>query len=319
MEQLMRHDNDTTLQISQIGELTFTKLKELRVPPYPKYYHDTFMDELLRTKDPVLIELSQKYSHLFSADSNQDYNNDKTIEIAKDSLQEFAKSNSNLKVISDKNIIDVNAIRQDDDKINTAEILRVFDSFQREVLSELQSADETITRLELEVEKLERESHIDPLTKAYNRRVLNKDLQEILTAIQDKSNDLNLIMFDADDFKKVNDLYGHIAGDKTLIFISKMLQSSVRQGTKLYRYGGEEFIIVLNRTTLDETIAITGRILKEIDESKLLYKGHNIHLTLSAGISSYVAGDTAESLIERADRALYDAKDDGKNCLKVGE
>lgn len=315
----MKQKNDSTRQITEIGDLTFAKLKELNIPPYPKYYYDTFMDELLRSENSALRELSQKYNHLFSIDGGYEHISDMTIETAKNSLQEFSKSNSNLRVISDKNIVDINAIKQDYDKINTTEILRVFDSFQREVLSELQSADETITKLKLEVEKLERESHIDPLTKAYNRRVLNKDLQEILAAIKEKDNDLHVIMFDADDFKKVNDFYGHIAGDKTLIFISKMLQNSVRQGTKLYRYGGEEFIIVLNRATLEETIAITGRILKEIDESKLLYKGHNIHLTLSAGISSYVAGDTAESLIERADRALYDAKDDGKNCLKVSE
>ena len=313
----MTKNNNIVDQITTIGESSFSKLKELSIPPYPKYYYDTFMDELTHANDPTLIDLSKKYSYLFSTNEAEDSINHVSFELAKSSLIEFEKSNTNLKKISDKNFVDIGAIRNDYERIHTQEIIDTFDSFQGQILSELKNADETITKLKLEIERLERESHIDPLTKAYNRRVFTKDIADILSAVEGKDVDMFLIMIDADDFKKINDSYGHIAGDKTLIFLTKLIQSSLRKGVKVYRYGGEEFIIILNRTTLEEAKKSVDRIIRETSESKLLYKGHNIHLTISAGLSCYKKGDTPESLIEKADSALYEAKKDGKNCFKV--
>lgn len=313
----MKKNNNVIEEIMNIGEHSFSKLKELHIPPYPKYYYDTFMDELSQRNNPLLIDLSKKYSYLFSAEEETTLN-DMSLDLAKSSLKEFEKSNANLKNISDSNVIDISAIKNDYDRVHTQKILNTFDTFQGQILSELKNADETITRLKLEIEKLERESHIDSLTKTYNRRVFTKDLSEILLAVEDKNVDLFLIMIDADDFKNINDSYGHIAGDKTLIFLAKLLESSLRKGVKVYRYGGEEFTIILNRTTLEEAKKSADRIINETAQSKLLYKGHNIHLTISAGVACYKQGDTAESFIDRADQALYEAKDAGKNCFRVG-
>lgn len=313
----MTKNNTIVDQITNIGENSFTKLKELSIPPYPKYYYDTFMDELANANNPSLVDLSKKYSYLFSTNEAEDSISHVSFELAKSSLQEFEKSNTNLKKISDKNFVDIGAIKNDYERIHTQEIINTFDIFQGQILSELKNADETITKLKLEIERLERESHIDPLTKAYNRRVFTKDIADILGAVDGKDVDMFLIMIDADDFKKINDSYGHIAGDKTLIFLTKLIQSSLRKGVKVYRYGGEEFIIILNRTTLEEAKKSVDRIITETSESKLLYKGHNIHLTISAGVACYKKGDTPESLIEKADSALYEAKKDGKNCFKV--
>jgi len=313
----MKKNNNIIEEIVNIGEHSFSKLKELRIPPYPKYYYDTFMDELSQRDNPLLIDLSKKYSYLFSAEEETTVH-DMSLNLAKSSLKEFEQSNANLKNISNNNVIDISAIKKDYDRVHTQKILNSFDTFQEQILNELKNADETITRLKLEIEKLERESHIDSLTKTYNRRVFTKDLSEILLAIENKNIDLFLVMIDADDFKNINDSYGHIAGDKTLIFLAKLLESSLRKGVKVYRYGGEEFIIILNRTTLEEAKKSTDRIINETAQSKLLYKGNNIHLTISAGVACYKKGDTAESFIDRVDKALYEAKDAGKNCFRVG-
>jgi len=128
---------------------------------------------------------------------------------------------------------------------------------------------------------------------------------------------MHLVMFDADDFKKINDSFGHIAGDKTLIFLSKLIQNSLRRGTRIYRYGGEEFVVILNRTSLEEALSVVDRIIKETCDSKLLYKGHDIHLTLSAGLASHTQDISADELIEKADKALYEAKKSGKNCFRI--
>jgi len=313
----MKQNNEVAEQIIEIGESSFAKLKKLNIPPYPKYYFDTFMDQLDSSGNESLIILSKKFSHLFTINDINTHHSEVSFEVAKNSLNEFKRSNLNLKEISDKNIIDISAIRSEDDRVHGKEVMEVFDEFQKQVVNELASADRTITQLKLQIEKLEKESHVDPLTKAYNRRVLSKDLEEIINGIEDKATDMHVVIIDADDFKVINDSFGHLAGDKTLIFLVKLLQSSIRKGTRIYRYGGEEFIIVLNRVALDEAEKTVARFIQETDESKLLYKGKNIHLTISAGITKYKKGDTVDSLIERADKALYEAKSSGKNCYKV--
>ncbi len=313
----MTKNSNIVDKINTIGQSTFSKLIDLSIPPYPKYYYDTFMDELIKSEDSTLIDLSKKYSYLFSINELEEHSSHASFQLAKSTLKEFEKSNTNLKKISDENYVDIANIDKNYDHIPTKKIIDTFNNFQTQVFNELKNADETIMNLKLEIERLEKESHIDPLTKTYNRRVFSKDLSEILDAINGKNVDLYLVMIDADDFKKINDAYGHIAGDKTLIFLTKLMQSSLRKGVKVYRYGGEEFAIILNRTTLEEAKKSIERIINETSQSKLLYKGHNIHLTLSAGISCYKKGDTPETITERADKALYCAKDAGKNCLRV--
>jgi len=306
-------------EVLRVGEETFEKLNSLKIPPYPKYYHDTFLELLQEDRNKDIFKLSKKYKYLFSIDNLDSSVREVCFDIAKESLEEFEKSNKNIKNISDENIINIDEITQEPSRVDTSRVLKSISSFQNEILRELKNADETIVKLKLEIEKLERESNIDPLTKVYNRRVLIRDLEEILRVGKEKTLDMQLIIFDADDFKMINDTYGHIAGDKTLIYITKLIQSSIRRGTRVYRYGGEEFIVILNRSTKEDAINTAERIIKTADQSKLLYKGNSIHLTLSAGIALHEKGDDVERLIDKADIALYRAKRDGKNCYRIGE
>ncbi len=305
-------------KIEEIGNETFEKLKNLQIPPYPKYYHDTFMDILMEPDNKDALNLSKRYNYLFTSNSIDSTLQDSCLNITKESVQEFENSNTILKNISNENVIDIDEIKKEPGSVDLDKILESFGKFQKQIIKELNNADQTITNLKLEIEKLERESNIDPLTKTYNRRVLTKDLEEILEAGKDRDLDMQLIMFDADDFKNINDTFGHIAGDKTLIYITRLIHNSIRKGIRIYRYGGEEFIIILNRSELKDGIKVAQRIVKNADESKLLYKGNTIHLTLSAGISKHIQGDDPESIINRADNALYAAKTSGKNCCKIG-
>lgn len=310
-------NNNITEKIFKIGNETFSKLEDLQIPPYPKYYHDTFLDILSNSRDNDVLNLSKKYNYLFSQDETNFHVKEACFNITKQSLEEFEKSNKNLKKISDESTIDIDEIKKEPSNINVTNMLSSFSSFQQEVLSELNNADETITKLKIEIEKLERESNIDPLTKTYNRRALMKDLEEILNAGKEKVLDMQFIIFDADDFKNINDTFGHVAGDKTLIFITRLIENSIRKGIRIYRYGGEEFVVLFNRSELENCEKIVQRIIKNTDESKLLYRGNTIHLTISAGITNHIPGDTVEGITERADRALYKAKENGKNGYKV--
>jgi len=312
----MNNGNNISDIIFQIAHETFEKLNLLNVPPYPKYYHDTFMEILQNNKNPEISDLPKKHNYLFSNASQEEMVSETCFGLVKKGLEAFVKTNDTLKTISDETAINIDNIKKDDTGVNTHQILQAFHDFQEQILMELQEADTTISKLKLEVEKLEKESNIDPLTKAHNRRVLMKDLEDVLSFGKEKDMDMHLVMFDADDFKHINDSFGHIAGDKTLIFLSKLIQNSLRQGTRIYRYGGEEFVIILNHTSYEEASKIVARIIKEISDSKLLYKSNDIHLTLSAGIGSHIKGITAEELLDKADKALYEAKEAGKNCFR---
>jgi diguanylate cyclase (GGDEF)-like protein len=120
---------------------------------------------------------------------------------------------------------------------------------------------------------------------------------------------------DVDDFKVINDTFGHIAGDKILIFIANILKKTLRDGDKVFRYGGEEFVIVLNRITDEHCKNITLRILELIRKNKLIYKGQSINVTMSIGATKYKESDNEDTLMSRADKALYRAKNSGKNQM----
>jgi diguanylate cyclase (GGDEF)-like protein len=312
----MNNGNHIAEMVFQLAEESFAKLKDLNIPPYPKYYHDTFIETMQKNGDAEILDLSKKHSYLFSTAGHEELLSENCFGLMKKGLEAFVQSNDNLKTISDANAINIDAIKKDYESVDTHQILQAFDNFQDKIFQELQAADETIVKLKLEVERLERESNIDPLTKAHNRRVLVKDLEELLSFGKDTDLDMHLVMFDADDFKQINDSFGHIAGDKTLIFLSKLIQNSLRRGTRIYRYGGEEFVVILNRTSREEAHKIVDRIIKETSDSKLLYKNHDIHLTLSAGICSHQHLMSADDLLDKADKALYEAKRSGKNCFR---
>ncbi len=104
-----------------------------------------------------------------------------------------------------------------------------------------------------------------------------------------------------------------------MIFLTKLIQNSLRRGTRIYRYGGEEFVVILNRMSHEEAQKVVERIIKETCESKLLYKNHDIHLTLSAGLCSHRRNMSSEELLDKADKALYEAKNSGKNCFRSAQ
>ncbi len=191
-----------------------------------------------------------------------------------------------------------------------------FDEIQNHMSQEVKRANNIINKLSTQVKELESTSNLDPLTKIFNRRALDT----YMTNLCDKTelqHELHLLLLDVDDFKQINDTYGHIAGDKILIFIANLLRKALRDGDKVFRYGGEEFLIVLNRIDTDTCQTIARRILKLISSNQLFYKGQAINVTMSIGSTIYYPEDTPETLINRADKALYKSKNGGKNQMNM--
>jgi diguanylate cyclase (GGDEF)-like protein len=198
------------------------------------------------------------------------------------------------------------------DKIDFSTLTDKFGEIQSHMTKEVKKANKMISELSDKVKTLEETSNLDALTKIFNRRALDSYLKNICCEIM-TSCDLHLIMLDLDDFKNINDTYGHVAGDKILIFISNILRKTLRDGDKIFRYGGEEFVIMLNRNSTKECELIANRILKLISSNKLIYKGEQIFVTASIGYTKFNKYDDPDTLLSRADEALYISKNNGKN------
>lgn len=150
----------------------------------------------------------------------------------------------------------------------------------------------------------------DPLTKAFNRRSFN----ETITAELDKDEDIQfgLIILDIDDFKKVNDTYGHIVGDKVLVSVSATLKSIIRENDYFCRWGGEEFLILVHGNNQDcETVA--ERVRADIAEMVFEEASSSFSVTATLGISEYQKGIKIRTLVDMADQKLYYGKTHGKN------
>jgi diguanylate cyclase len=178
---------------------------------------------------------------------------------------------------------------------------------------ELKKAQSKIANLNEELTVALTQLSTDPLTKISNRKGLVDDLNTAIKAGQDKTLPIVVMMIDADNFKGLNDVYGHLAGDKVLYFLAQSIKSVIRSGDKVYRYGGEEFTVILNRCEKDKAFNLADKIRSKIENSHLIYSGKTIHITISIGATVHRKGDTYDDLIGRADKAMYDAKNKGKN------
>ncbi|MDD5156725.1 GGDEF domain-containing protein [Sulfurimonas sp.] len=189
-----------------------------------------------------------------------------------------------------------------------------FSEIQLHMTNEIKKANDIIYDLSQKVATLEHTSSIDALTKVFNRRELSRSLDEIFSN-KDRPYELHLLMLDLDDFKKINDTYGHVAGDKILIFVSNILKKTLRDGDKIFRYGGEEFLIMLNRNSDEGCELMANRLLKLVSSNNLIYMGEKISITASIGMTKLLKDDNKDSLIARVDKAMYISKNSGKNQL----
>ena len=155
---------------------------------------------------------------------------------------------------------------------------------------------------------------IDPLTLSGNRRALDIKLEKILIDQKRAYSNVSLLLVDVDHFKKINDNYGHASGDKVLVQLVALIQKHSRSLDDLYRYGGEEFILLPLNVNLAEAKPVAEKLCTLIAESAFV---DDIAVTVSIGVAQYRQGETAEAWISRADAALYLAKDSGRNCVVV--
>lgn len=161
-------------------------------------------------------------------------------------------------------------------------------------------------------------AYTDLLTKVSNRAAFFDCLQREIKRSHRAGLELSLIFLDLDHFKAINDNYGHECGDLVLSSVASWLKDSVRGSDAVFRYGGEEFVVILSDTGQDEAAVISERIRTDIESHTLAYGMEILNITASLGVSSYCENDTSSDLIKRADKAMYRAKNQGRNQSCVG-
>lgn len=162
----------------------------------------------------------------------------------------------------------------------------------------------------LHEEELRKLTTTDMLTGAYNRTIFYSELEKWISYDQRYPTELALIMFDIDDFKKVNDTFGHLIGDKVLTQITKQVQGCIRSYDIFTRWGGEEFIILAPNTSLEQAIELATRIKGVIYDAE--YEKVST-ISCSFVVTLHHEGDSSDSLITRVNQLLYYAKESGKN------
>lgn len=166
-------------------------------------------------------------------------------------------------------------------------------------------------------DRLERLAALDPLTGVYNRRFGTTRLREEFGRTLRTNAHLGVLMLDIDHFKQVNDTYGHLTGDRVLQRLAKIARSVMREGDILVRYGGEEFLAILPGASRNDVAKVANRLNRMVAESNIMEGEVVIQVTVSIGGVSYPENDVANEieLVERADQALYKAKESGRNCV----
>ena len=159
-------------------------------------------------------------------------------------------------------------------------------------------------------------SNTDGLTKLYNKRYFDENLKTEIIMSSNLDTPLSLLILDLDDFKKVNDVYGHPAGDQVLVRLGEIIRDSVRDNDCGCRYGGEEFVVILPGTDKDKAMDVGERIRRAVcADTFSTADNKKFSVTVSMGLARLNRGETGTELIERADQALYRAKREGKNRI----
>lgn len=168
------------------------------------------------------------------------------------------------------------------------------------------------------VHKLKKLAITDGLTNLYNSRKFYEQLEKEVERFHRYKHPLSLMMFDIDHFKKFNDTYGHLEGDKVLIRVAKIINSTLRTMDTAYRYGGEEFTIILPETSASEAEYVASRVKEKLEnKAHITESGESVSVTASIGLTEYKPTENIHSFVNRADKAMYTSKENGRNQITV--
>ncbi len=180
---------------------------------------------------------------------------------------------------------------------------------------QLGSAEEKLKEQAELVEHHAKAARTDALTGLANRRAFDEEMENCIERFRKLGETFSIVIFDVDHFKKFNDTYGHQAGDDVLRLMGELLRGGARKGDIVARYGGEEFAMILPRTPVADAKLSADRVRQRIADHGFRCDGQELRVTASLGVAQVFQGETVAQLVDRADAALYAAKEGGRNCV----
>ncbi len=324
------------------GEAALKQIKRCEVPAFPRHYElwytysagfdqklNTAINEILRSRGKVTLEettylydtflspfrLGDKLDQFGSNFSDQIETMlgsiDQSMEVNEDYSTTLSELSSELGAAKNAGAVK-NVVHQ---LVKATAVVR---ASHKEMEDKLKESQSQVAELKDNLEAARFENLTDELTGLGNRRLFDQTMSRKVQASSGIGTTFCLIMLDIDHFKQFNDSWGHQTGDQVLRLVGMTIKNTISATDIAARYGGEEFAVILPDTTLDEAIMQADLIREAIKDRKLLKRstGEKLgNVTVSAGVARYEQNDTAVTLIERADAALYSAKRAGRNCV----
>jgi diguanylate cyclase len=220
-----------------------------------------------------------------------------------------------------RNTIDHMAIPDDLREVHSqllTEIDRVISS-NSTLKRELFHSQEILASQRQQIETLKTEVRIDGMTQLANRACFDEKILEMVR-LRDRYGDaFSLLIIDVDNFKDINDTYGHPGGDRVLKGVAYKIKATLRATDFVARFGGDEFAAILMKATATAAADAAIKVCRQVRESKFVLDGNEVRTSLSIGVAEIAAGESAESLLKRADQALYRVKEAGRNNVMVAE
>ncbi len=224
-----------------------------------------------------------------------------------ETLHQHFKSMADVKNINEIRFIISTLIKE------TAETIKSSEKTQEELqktVKELEEARESL-------HEVQREARTDSLTGLNNRLAFDEKVKEEMERFKRYKIPCSVAMIDIDRFKRLNDTYGHIVGDRALVHVSKEFVKNLRKIDFVARYGGEEFAVILPSTAIKDAVIVIEKIRQEIFDTDFIVKDKSVEITVSGGVKEFCEGDTITHVMEKADHALYLAKNSGRNQVKT--
>ena len=208
---------------------------------------------------------------------------------------------------------ELGAIRQGDTSAVASAIARL-QSMNRQTQQRLAQAELRLATHQRQIAEVATAAKTDPLTGVANRRGLDEELALALAKFEQRQRPASLLILDLDHFKGFNDRHGHAAGDQALQHLGTVLLSKARESDAVARLSGEEFAVVLHGAKATDVLERAENLRRAMSGASILYAGHELHITTSAGLAELQPGDTAQTFVKRASDAVYAAKCNGRNC-----
>lgn len=316
METYMIHNKNFIYdKIVAIHDEAIEALKKAHIPPYPTQYQKQFNRIFDSLSDSLLKNaLNQDFSFDHKITSIGKY-----IELAQIAVETFSQSHlaiANVAVQQNDLLVTYNSSEKKADNKHFS-LIEGLMTLSTQMIQELEKSEYRINELNQRLDDTLLEVTTDPLTHLLNHRKYMEDFTNILSNGKDHTLPTLSLMINGDDFKKINETFGHVAGDKVLYFLAQTIKGMVRGGDTVYRYGGDQFAIIINRCDKEQAMGVAEKILRKVEHSHLIYSGKSIELTISIGATMHLLNDDIDSIIKRTQEALIKSKEGGKNRITL--